>query len=692
MLRLDDAPQWRARLDDVAASVGRGQRVVLRTPVAARRVAAGMQARLPGSVYLPLTAGADQVERALLDLCFQLGDSGWAAACARHLAQATDAVQPVLDDLRSALGARPLVVCDWDGLGVQGVDRELGLALRPRVDLVQGWLADHARVLVVRRGAPKGRDADPLPSDASVQLVNGAAQDTSDLVATLFEPEAIAPALTALALGCTPDELAGLPAGALRARVLDLLPPSVHALLTWLGVHDRPLDRSHLPVSDPAALKLGMELGLWSSTGTSLLVADGWADAVRAALPGDAQRNVHRELAESFLRDFRLGDPTALGAAPSVLEAHRHLVEAGDLERARQCWQFGAPLWIDAARRRSLAGRYSDAVHLYDQVVGAMDRAELPAPPRLRAYARHYLHFNCARAELESFAATEQGFRKAVREWPENALFWSRLVQVDHYMDRPAAARKDLAQAESVVPDHPQKKTVLIARTVGGLLARDRVVEAVQTWGDYQPDTPYAQEVLARLVDKLHGGFMVQRLLLDAREPLIFTRPLRLQIVRGGKAWSAEAPDLDGFAQGGAPLSALGNLVRRVRQECQGLVRAYTHLLSAEDRMRKQRMLGLIDVVASRVDAPAPREWWVMGHLERDDDGRVWLHSRSLRLAAFEVPAALVTVVDDLPHLARVDAGSDGVPVGPVRELRPGFRGSDDALWDAWRELVARGA
>jgi tetratricopeptide (TPR) repeat protein len=613
------------------------------------------------------------------------------ARLAHSLVDATDDLAPVLGMLDAALGGRALLVSDWDALGTAGVDRELGLALLPRMESLRSWLAERAQVLTFQRRAPDGRPPLPVPREPPVQLVNGAIQDTRPLLAHLgADGASYALGLAVLALGCAQDEVLALTETGLRARLWELLPPSTRTLLLRLGLHDRPLRRDHLPPDiTPEAVALGADLGLWSTDGADLQVEAGWAEALRQSLPGELVRQAHLELAESFLRDFRLGDDSAWAAGVSVLEAHRHLVEAGELERARHCWHFGVPLVVEAARRRSLDHRFADAAKLYEAVVGAIDRREVVAPSRLCGYARHYLHYNRAHGRLEDRQATERGYRAALRDWPENALFWSRLVRVEFYLDRPAQALADLAQAQQVVEEHPQKQTFLVARTVRGLLDHGRFVEAVQTWATYLPDTFYAREIEGDLARALAKGWAVERLLLDSDAPLIFTRPLQLQLLRAGGRWSAEVPELACFAEGGTPLDALRGLVTRVREDCATLVRSYTHTLPLQERMRKRLLLGAVDIVASRVDAAAPREWWMMGHLERDDCGRLWLKAGGARAERYEVPAELVEVVDDLPHLARVDADASGAPRGPVRLLLPGFRGSEEDLWRAWRARVA---
>lgn len=336
-------------------------------------------------------------------------------------------------------------------------------------------------------------------------------------------------------------------------------------------------------------------------------------------------------------------------------------------------------------------------------------------PQRLRGYARHYLHYNRGYGQLESQAATERGYRGALSDWPGNALFWSRLVRVVCFQDRPATALADLEAAQDAVGDHPQKQTVLVARTVRGLLDKDRLVDAVRIWGDYSADTPYAMEVEQRLHTALEAGWQIRRLVLDPEQPLVFVRPVEVRVARGGERWSAEFRGLRAFGYGQTPLEALQALVRTAREEVAALVRAYTSDLAAGDRLRKRLLLGVVDVRASAIDASPLDSYWYCGFLVRDREGAIWFRTAGERDLWFEVPSGLgidvlepqprstgdslfgllfepdlkPVVVDELPHLARVATDAQGAPTGPVIELRPGFRGSEEELWEEWRRLVA---
>lgn len=667
--------------------------MAVETPALRAQLVGEVMEALPSAIHVYVPPGADQSERVLLSVADALGPQAVEVAD-QYLRTNPDDLSPLLSQLAHRIGGRPLVVDGWEGWGVSGVEAELSRALEPRCDAVRSWLAARTGLFLYRDWKPSGIRRRKVSDEPSVQLVNGEVQDTLDLWRQVRGNSSLyALVLAAMVLGLESDGLVGLSEAMLRAEISTLLPRSVQLSLEQLAVHDRPHPRRHLPADlDDAGFQLGCDLGLWRQVRADVVCEAGWARFVRDQQPSEALKRIHLSLAKAFLSDFRLDDPSASQQALSILEAHRHLVAAGEFDRARQCWRYGAPLVIEAARARSKAGDYTQAASLYGHVVQAMDEGQLALPKRLRAYARHYLHFNRAHGQLEDFPATERGYRQALQDWSENALFWSRLIRLLCFQDSFGEAATALANAQRAVPDHSQKHTILIARTVRGLLDQQLLLDALRIWNGHQPSTPTGRDVERRLVDALARGWSADRLVLDPLAPLVFIRPQYVSIVRGGLRWSAELTSLSAFGQGDTPAAALGDLVVQVREEVGVLVRAYTSDLDARTRLRKRTLLGAVDLLASRLGGEPASSWWVFGVLHRDAEGMVWLRSGGDQDAWFQLsdPLAGTVVVDDCPHLARVATDEQGVPVGPVLELEPGFRGSDEELWDAWRRILDR--
>lgn len=692
MLRLVDHPSWVDYSDELASCLGKRERVGVQLPAFGQRLVARVHASVPEAVHVFIPTGPDQVEHVLLALGTSLGRDA-AELVDHHLRSAPDDIDEVLQGLRERLLDRPLIVEGWDSLGTAGMDRELGLALQPRSDAIRRWFNGQTGLFVGRRRLPRSLTGRSTPPEPPVELVNGEVRQRSDLWATLGHDASLyASGLAAQALGeeaedefCSPDDL--------RERVHDLLPPSVARLLKVAALHARPVTTALLQrfqISSDA-LDLGQNLGLWALIGGQLIVEAGWTEHLQRTVSLDARARLHVAIANAFLENARPDDPSASTAGLSVLEAHRHFVAAGEYESAKHCWRHGASVFIAAAREASVAKKYDVAASLYGSVVDAVDTGRIMLPKRLSAYARHYLHFNRGHGKLEPWASTERGYRMALQDWPENALFWSRLVRVMCFQEKLGAAEADLHRAQAEVRQHPYKQTFLVARTVRGLVLKGRLMEAVRIWGSYEPDTPYAREVGSQLAHALREGWHVPRLVIDPDKPLMFHRPVEVRINESAQKWSAEFPSLSIIASGRSPAKALQALVNTTRQDIVKLVRAYTSHLSPRERLRKRVLLGAVDILASRLHAAPLKSYCYFGTLDRDNEGNVWLRTGGDRDLRFEVPEAMVDVVDDLPHLAQVSTDEHGVPVGPVQELKPGFRGSDEDLWDNLKKLCLDG-
>lgn len=702
VLRVEDSDDVRQRASALAAEIrdDPGARIAFRCNEAHgwSRLLALVVTEIQGAVLVHVPAALDQSERVILEIAQALGGDV-AKATDSALRAAPETPKAALDILDGALGERRLVIDGWDRLGFYVADAEIGVTLKERIHALRTWLARRGTLFALARGEAPKRTAQRrwlLPEDPPVVLRNGSEQPPGFWERFLPDARQYELALTLLTLSAPPhdDAIESATDHGLRARIVELLPDSARKLLAVLSIHARPLSENLLEplVSSTAQLDFGTQIGLWRRMPSGLMVDSGWSRWWHSRLGVAGRRGVHRELAELFASQAKPDDTEAGRAGLSMLEAHRHYLGAGDAGKARVYARYGAALLVENARMCSREGRYEDAADLYARVVEAAESESLPIGKKLCAYARHYLHYNLAHADAEGLKATEQGYRKALEEWPENALFWSRLARVLFYDNRPAGALELIEEARRRVPDHPEKRTVLIARTVRGLLHGDRdlVLDAIRVWGDFQPDTSQAAEIEAQLTERLAAGWKVRHIHLDLEHPLYFTRPQELQVERVARGWLASAPLLGESATGTSPLEALRVLVERLRQQTERLIRAYTADLAPDERLGKQRLLGAIDVVASRVDAPAADTMWVFGELQREED-KLWLRTGGSYDLRFEVPPHIAggMVVNDLPYFALVK--TDGrVPTGPVERLEPGVRRSADEILEELRRRLNR--
>ena len=692
MLRLEDSRSWLRQAKEVAEEMDRRQ-VALRLPVGRARAVAALLQAAPESSLVHVPAGPDQVERIVLALGRALGAAPAASVAMALRAPEASGLDHVLEVLTGSLGATRLVVDGWDDLGA-GWEVD---ALRDRTLALRDWLSRYGRLFVVTTRCPQVA-ALRTAAGPTLGLANGAAVDVGGLWEALGEDsEAHSAALTALALGAQLQDLEGLSKQRLRDRVMELMPLRLRRALEVLAVHGRPIEPQRLfsfsegqTADQDAVMDRGHGLGLWSRLGPQVLPDLAWTDFVVSRMPLERRRQVHRELAQAFTSVVASDDVGKTTVGLHFVEAHRHFVGAGDLEAARAWVRFGAGPLLEAARASSISGRYSEAARLYEWIVDAAERGEMPAPKRLRAYARHYLHYNRAHGGMEPLSSTARGYRASLGAWPENALFWSRLVRtmvIDGHLE---AALDELGQAQRAVPSHPQKQTLLIARTVRGLLERRKVFEALVIWSSYEADTDEAEEVAGSLEAALDQGWSTQRLVSVSAADVVLTYPAQVRIHRSGAGWSARIDALAAYGEDTSALAALTRLIEGLRTEARRLIAAYSSDLNPTERLRKRVLLGAVDVCASRLDAAAAETYWVMGTLHSTDGW--WLRAGGSRDAWFEVPAELVEGDPDREavFLATVKVSVEGVPTGPVTHLEPADVDAEADLWAAWRRVAIR--
>ncbi|MBK8240334.1 MAG: hypothetical protein IPK74_32825 [Deltaproteobacteria bacterium] len=688
MLELTESPLFVAAARQVAEASA-SQPVALRVETSAlrTRLLSQLSTNLPNALFVTARTDLDQVERVVLDLATGLGP-GTLEEVDATLRRDPDDLRPTLDVLSNRLDGRSIVVDDWDALTRPLHGDDLRRAVGERAASLTSWLGAHARIFLGTERRPELVDwmSGVAELERTLELGNGrtppwsVSRRRTDL------------ALTAFALG--DQEALNEPRSVdeQRRAIEDLLGRDAQHVMAATAIHGRPLPRPlavEIGGGQPRAIETLIRVRLCHEvTGAGLIADRDWTVWFERDWALAERNRIHQRLATAFTQ---LAAPEQLGL--DVLEAHRHFVAAGMLADARRFIRYGVIQLVDAARQRSRQSAWADAAQIYQDVLTSSEAMQWPLGRRLRGYVRHYLHFNRARAQIEDLDATAEGYGEALADWPENALFWSRLARAEFYRGNGQRGMAALQRAQNQVADHPLKATVLIARTVRGLLEQSKSSEqqhlvsaAVRVWGDYVPDTDLAAPVLGLLHSRIALGWLVAQL--DCEAPVHFTRPVLLRIQsRANGTWQAELPDLDTQARGRSPQRALEALNGALRTEVDALRRAFTHQLDGSTRFRKRILLGAVDLIASQLDARASKSTWVMGDIERRADGSMWLHTGGGFDLWFEIPADLAAgcTPSDGPHFARVDAGPSGEPRGPVFELEPALRGSPADLSERLR-------
>jgi len=694
MLRLVDAPVIEREAVAIADALQRGVRVALRCDATSERVVAAAARALGDRVVVAQVPTAlDQVPRTVLDLA-RAAEPDKVVAIDTAL-RASGGHAEAIHLLDRALRDRKVVVERVERFATDPRD-EVATALTESRRHLANWVMRRADLVSSPQPLSHwgGLEREFTPDEAPVALQNGAAQPSrAQWQDYARDARAYELALQLEALGAGEDGpvTRTYDADSLRTRLVDMLPERVADLLENLAVHGRPLSQDVVPLLpgfEPEAFERGASLGLWRTRSGAVLVDPAWTVWYGRSLPRAVAVETHRLLAETFAREVVPDDPSARSAGLLVLEAHRHLLLAGEVDRALQYARHGAELVVGYARDLSQERRFADAAALYERLLST----GAALPPRLRAYARHYLHYNRAHArpELEPVLDTARGYESSLADWPENAIFWSRTARSWFLAGDATRGMATIQRAMQTVPAHRDKAARLIARTAQRLAELGHPLDAIVVLDGYTPDNIRAEDDVARLAQRLEAGWDADRLEVPGVAPLALHRREHFRVMKQAGGWRFFADRLGRSERRATPLDAARDFVLKLAEETRRLIRALDRELDDEERERKHLLLSMIDVVASGLDAHGAATTWVYGALERDPQGAIWLVSGGNLPARYEVPAAVASavVMGDHAWLAEVATGPSGVPRGPVVRLEKLPRRDRDAVWQAWRERL----
>ena len=350
-------------------------------------------------------------------------------------------------------------------------------------------------------------------------------------------------------------------------------PASMQEFMLLLLVHGRPLDRRFLskfdsqhgsatlePVVEDALRCLVVQQRAGQLTVHPRLVPEPPLSALERSA-------WHRRLAVTFERTI---EDTDLGAL-AVLEAHRHYSEVPDIASAARLAEFGVLSLLVAAQQQSREGRvnperFRDSARTYQVILDLDRRLVTPTDrrgigPRVRAYATHYAAFNRYKAGEDSIERTLDVYESALAVWPENALFWSRVVVGKFVAGRPRAALADLKRAYERVPQHPERDAMLVERSVERLIGRHLDLAARVVLGD-RPPRSAMQSQIRQLETRLAAGTKTRVLWTRERE-LHFRRDVIVTFEVSPEVVIA-VPELEISLRGGSVTDAVERLTDAV--------------------------------------------------------------------------------------------------------------------------------
>lgn len=289
----------------------------------------------------------------------------------------------------------------------------------------------------------------------------------------------------------------------------DGMSTELRELVASLAVQGRPIQRSlfeRLELVSTDTIDRARDLALIELHAGQLSLPTPWYGEIQRLDPVAR----HRLLAEAFARVARSerGEASPL----AVLEAHRHYAAIPDIERALEFADFSVGPLLETAINQSQRGERVEAAECYEALLQLEARNPGRLGPRTRAYACHYLHYNRARAGGETIQQTVAGYRAALVDWSENALFWSRLVRALFEARDEAEAMKALRDAYAHVRPHSERDRALVVHTADRLMVRGLFVPAVFVWGEHRSRSEGDRDVEARLNARLARGWRTERL------------------------------------------------------------------------------------------------------------------------------------------------------------------------------------
>ncbi|WP_437623176.1 tetratricopeptide repeat protein [Sorangium sp. So ce1151] len=708
--RVEKADVRAEQVDSLTKEVQEGRRVVVTGPGGRGKtdVLLDVTRRLGEQALLVrVPSGLDQVEAVVIQAAAGLGDKALREVDAA-LRDDVDRLEPALNVLRQHSRGRLLVVDDIDCLAPNPGDMDLDGVIGERREALDAWLGEHASLcssevsfdrLGLRTWALSPPEVPPL------RLVNDVEHDVMPVWKSVggdLGRFRLAMALAQIEQS-PPDARVGREDRLLEA-IWAALPGSQREVLGLLAIHGRPLadevwQALPSPLSPSVISQVRSMTAIVGSDGRSLWLEGPARRFAEARLSPEERVHAHLCLAAAFAGELRGDEPNVWSKAASLVEAERHYAAAGQPDRALLFARYGVALLLDLARKRSLLGRfqqseYDAAAAIYESI---LNLPEHRIGPRAWAYAKHYLHYNRYKAKpalVEPVSKTEAGYRASVERWPENALFWSRLALTQFLQGERGRALSTLKEARAKVPAHRRKEWYLRCRTVQHLLRFEppHVVDALHVWEHYEARDHSEAEAKEELYAALSRGFSAALLEAPDVPTVHLHREIKVTIPRTGKGFSCTLEELYVSARADTPLAALAAAIRKLRDETDRFRRALTHTLDPAARAQKQRLLGSVDIVASRLLGEIPESTWILGKVIADQDGSMVVREVGASARTFTLGLADALepslLPDTHPRLVCVRTGAAGEPVGPVVELGEPLGRNPERLWAEWRKRL----
>lgn len=445
---------------------------------------------------------------------------------------------------------------------------------------------------------------------------------------------------------------------------------------------------SEAPAEDAAAFDRLREIRLVEDRSgvLSLLPALVDAGAVRPLTPRERQ-DLLPAAAHALLASVNDMRSLAPEQADRVLRAHALFVQLGDMASAESTAALHVHGLVDLARRTSLDEDHRGAWQQYDRLLRMMESGSWGVRGRvgrrLLSYVRHYRGRDGALAGALDDAACLVEYKRALADWPENALWHQRVIEALIRLGRPIDAVCAMREAYDRVELHPRRDELLRVRPAATaqraglpLLSLELIEPLLDLPSDLYPEVVDGCRALLRRWEKgVALGELPFRLDRgDADGLLVLHAPVEVEVRRAGEGWAARLRGLASEGRAERPRAAIEALTVHLAAETRRLVTTPTSDLGVRDVRLKGRLLSLVDVLNSDIGLEHAAERWIVGRMV---EGRLVPTMR--HLPSIEVPDALLPESAEGMYIVRVPVHRDGVPSGPATRVEPAGSGRGTA-------------
>lgn len=426
----------------------------------------------------------------------------------------------------------------------------------------------------------------------------------------------------------------------------------------------------------------------------SLLPAMRDAGAIRPLTPKEREQMLPAA-AHALLAPINDVRSLAPEQADRVLRAHAIFVELGDMSLAERTATLHVHGLVDLARRTSLNERHADAWRLYDSLLRMLEAGRWGTSDgigrRLLSYVRHYRTRDGALAGVLDDATCLDQYRRALADWPENALWHQRVIEALIRLGRPIEAMQAVMAAHGCVDPHPRRDELLRVRPAGTalrsglpLLGLELIEPAMDLPADLYPEVADGCRAVLR---RWENGLSVTELPFrldrgDAEGRIVFHKAVVVDVRRTGDLWAARLQGLANDGRADLPRGAIEALASHLAHETRRLVATPTSNLPMKEARLKGRLLSLVDVVNSDIGLDHATDRWIVGRIVGRELVPTLRH-----LPPIEIPQPLMPEGTEGLYLASVPVYRDGIPSGPARRIEPAGSGLH---LDSLQKLIAR--